>query len=818
MKRSRVSFALLFCLLAFGVDGVLFAQEQPRKLRVASGVVIDGEDKQPLRAVKVKVVGKKVGTLTSIDGRFQLTLLPGKYTLAFSMVGYETEKVEVDLTESDQTLVVTLRSPTYDVEEVAVFAEDPGVALIKEALKRKKRQNDSLQSYRYMLYTKFVASTDSNTANRAMGKVDTTIVSIFESYSKGYYKKPDKYYNVIVQRRQSANVPQSANFVVFGTNLNAYDDYVEILGQEIATPFHPDALDFYDFTLGKRVGSDSSRLIRRLFFKPKTNQRKLFEGFVDMDMDKSIPLQLEMKPNRAVRLPFDATLVYRQQFDEFENFYVMPVGMQIQSSAEAAVLFVVSPRIDVDIETVAYDYRFNERFPDEMFSRRRVDISKDADKLDSSYWGANAVLPLRAEELYAYRAIEIAQDNPDSAIGIVFFNRLIAPVARVIRFLNTRPFTGIDDLFHYNRVQGAYLGLGLEEKFWERLQTSAAFGYGFSDKRGNYDIRFRYVAREQEDLFLNLKLYRLLLRRDNPYVVGVPLITTLSLLNKNDYGDYYYGDGFELSGELGFGQLIYIQRDDFTHPTIFKLFFRNELQTSAQTNATFALFGGNRTFRDNPPIFNGVMRSFGFDAQLNYSPIRRIANFGFQIKGEFSKPTLVPSDFDFAQYYAALLWRTRTLLPLWRMDLRLSGGYSTGDVPPQRFFSLESAVGGTASASAGVFRGMRVKEFYGDKFFSLSIEHNFGEIIPGVFRIPNIASFGIEFIFLGGFGWSEFSKRTLDYTRTTLPTTTLTSEKWYYELGFGLNQILIILRTDFTFRISQTRAPTLFFTISTATL
>ncbi len=336
MHCSRICIALFFLL--FSLHSTLLAQESTRKLRVVSGIVIDGEDHQPLRAVKVKVLGKKVGTLTSIDGRFQLTLVSGKYTLSFSMVGYETEKVEVDLSESDQTIKVVLKAPTYGTEEVAVFAEDPGVTLIREALKRKKRQQELLQSYRYTLYTKFVASTDSSTANRSMGNKDTTIVSIFESYSKGYYKKPDKYYNQIIQRRQSANVPQSANFVVFGTNLNAYDDYIELLNQDVATPFHPDALDFYDFTPGKRSGSDSSRFIRRLFFKPKTNQRKLFEGYVDMDMDKHIPLQLEMKPNRAVRLPFDAALVYRQQFDEFENFYVMPVGMQIQTSALGLLL------------------------------------------------------------------------------------------------------------------------------------------------------------------------------------------------------------------------------------------------------------------------------------------------------------------------------------------------------------------------------------------------------------------------------------------------------------------------------------------------
>ena len=79
---------------------------------------------------------------------------------------------------------------------------------------------DSLKNYTYMLYTKFVVSADTVPAGRNSGRNDTSIFSILESYSKGFFEKPDKYFNEIIQKRQTANIPAQANFVAFGTNLN----------------------------------------------------------------------------------------------------------------------------------------------------------------------------------------------------------------------------------------------------------------------------------------------------------------------------------------------------------------------------------------------------------------------------------------------------------------------------------------------------------------------------------------------------------------------------------------------------------------------
>jgi hypothetical protein len=110
---------------------------------------------------------------------------------------------------------------------------------------------------------------------------------------------------------------------------------------------------------------------------------------------------------------------------------------------------------------------------------------------------------------------------------------------------------------------------------------------------------------------------------------------------------------------------------------------------------------------------------------------------------------------------------------------------------------------------------MNVKEFYGDRYAALSLEHNFGEVIPGVLRIPSIASFGIEVILTGSIGYTEFSKNALVIKQ--LPSTYSTNDTYYYEAGIALNKIFLFFRCDVSGRFSQRSDPELRFTISGST-
>ncbi|MBK6418658.1 MAG: hypothetical protein IPF79_05630 [Ignavibacteria bacterium] len=52
---------------------------------------------------------------------------------------------------------------------------------------------------------------------------------------------------------------------------------------------------------------------------PYSNGRKAFTGTIFIDQRKNIPLEVRLTPNRAVNLPFDAKLTYRQSFVEVEG-------------------------------------------------------------------------------------------------------------------------------------------------------------------------------------------------------------------------------------------------------------------------------------------------------------------------------------------------------------------------------------------------------------------------------------------------------------------------------------------------------------------
>ena len=782
---------------------------QASELMTIRGSITDSATSQPLKFVTIRAIGtESKATVTSKQGTYLLRLKKGEYTITYSMVGYGSVSKNITIGSKDITLDIKLSQSTFRSAEVIVSAEDPGVKLMRSVIAKKQKWRDSLQRYTYMLYTKFVVSADTLTAGRSSGRNDTSIFSILESYSKGYFSKPDKFFNEIIQKRQTANIPPQANFVAFGTNINIYEDIVSITGEEVFTPFHPDALDFYDFIL-EGTSIDDGTEIARIRVEPKTGQRRLFSGWLSIHKEQLSPVFVSLIPNRAVKLPFDASFTFEQNFQEFETRYSLPVSLRIYSSLSAEILFLFAPRVDINIETVAYDYVINPYIDPDIFEQRRVEINDKANTFDTTFWVEQAMLPLKKEEEQAYEQIQRAIDDPDS-LATSAFNSLLGDVSRFFQQFQRRPFTGFENILRYNRVHGLYTGIGLQFTQSFNAETGLQVGYGWADNKPFLDVFHRQYLDKPKKYFLEAQAYSILARRDNPYVIGVNGINVLSFLFKNDYGDYFYNQGAGLYFEYGWGQLRFLRRDEFIRPSAIRFGIRHERHDPASVNANFALFASDSIqFRGNPTIQSGNYTMLNGEFRYQFTPFRRISTGGFIFTGTHAIEGLSESSFSQATFQTFV---RMTTLPLWRLDMRFSGGWSWGDIPPQRFFSLESSIASTAGD--GVLRGMNVKEFYGDRFAALSLEHSFGEVIPGVLRIPSIASFGIEFILTGSLGWTDFSQgaRLLQ----ALPSTTQTQDKYYYEAGIALNRILLFFRVDFSARMSQRITPEYRFTISSA--
>jgi len=105
MKRKLTMFLALFFI---GI-GIVTAQTQVR------GTVVD-ESGQPVIGATIQVKGTSQGTVTDVDGRFNLSA-PANGTLVISYVGMQTQEVPVQ-----PTVNVTLREDTEMLDEVVVTA------------------------------------------------------------------------------------------------------------------------------------------------------------------------------------------------------------------------------------------------------------------------------------------------------------------------------------------------------------------------------------------------------------------------------------------------------------------------------------------------------------------------------------------------------------------------------------------------------------------------------------------------------------------------------------------------------------------------
>ena len=95
-------------LLLISCGVVAFAQSRGSK-GLVSGTVIDNDDNSPVMQATVQILAVRdssmvTGDVTNNDGRFALSVRPGKYLLKVSFVGYAPAFQPVTLTQSKPSI------------------------------------------------------------------------------------------------------------------------------------------------------------------------------------------------------------------------------------------------------------------------------------------------------------------------------------------------------------------------------------------------------------------------------------------------------------------------------------------------------------------------------------------------------------------------------------------------------------------------------------------------------------------------------------------------------------------------------------------
>jgi hypothetical protein len=782
MECSR-KLSVLFLLLLLTCTTMSVAQT----LYTIRGKVTDAVSGEPIIAANVRVLGTSRGTITNTQGIYSLSLDAGTYTLVYSYLAYQSDTFHVDLSASVSHDVKLNPSP-IQMPEVVVVAEDPAIDIIRKAITHKHEWMEKLKSYRFDAFTRQVL------------RRDTSIASITESYSTGYLLVGDTLREIVKQKRQTENIPGSDNFAAVHRIINFNEDVIKLFDFQVNNrassftfvgPTAPDALEYYDYKLLNTSTSNGVEMytIRMI---PKSRLRPLFDGTIIIADETFAVVSVDVKPNETLTFPFikDLELRYKQQFGLYDSLFWMPVDNRISGSLQVSVIGISMPAVAMDFTSSIYDYGINIAIPDSILHKRKLTVDSSATKIDSAFWIQHEVLPLTPEEQTAYETLDSSQTldkqfKPTGPLATLSDNG----AGSILEYID----------FRFNRVEGFFTGGKYElDTLYSIAHVEGTAGYGYSDKRFKYSLGATVYTSRNRTLGFGGSIYNTINNTPDGGYYGPLAISLMSLIDKNDYRDYFMTRGWRT--------FIEYQPYRWLQST---LSFLDERHSTMHVVTNYSLFGQEKLYRKNPEITDGKLRSILLDARIGDRPVLLdlVPRTALEISIEHSSPKIAQSDYTFTQIsakadYSITTFAGALLFPP-TLKVRVSAGTSIDSIPPQRMFSLDSRSSGYAPF--GVLHGSNVKEngFAGDRFVMVTLEHNFRSTPFLALNIPFLYRSGVEFIVFGSAAQTWYH-------------TTSTTGGWYSEAGFGINKIFDLFRADVTYRIKNPQR--FYFTLSVANI
>ncbi|HED08436.1 MAG TPA: carboxypeptidase-like regulatory domain-containing protein, partial [Ignavibacteria bacterium] len=411
MKSSLLYFTIV---LFFSVN--MFAQKHS-----VTGRVLDKQTGKPLGYANIKIDGTMMGGASNINGSYNLKLDKGNYVLIASYLGYNSDTLKINLNNNITGLDFTLIKSIVTLPEITVVpGEDPAIGIIRKAIKEKQKRKKQINSLIFESYTKGIIRTpDPLNFNRGrtglgLGMGDSSklpITGIIENQSIGYFKKPDDYKEIIIARKQTANIPSTFNLLTGGRAIkNFNNERINILNYPIPGPLADDALSYYDYYL-VNLSSINNQSVFEIKLKPLDSINPGFTGklyIIDKTFDLvKIDFQLNDAANRGGILD---TINFYQQLLPFDDSLYLPVDFRVI----AEINYLGLARFGFEMNTILYNYKINTKINDNIFDKAVIKVLPSADNKNTDYWKSIQTIPNTPEENSAYKKIDSLNNIPSN--------------------------------------------------------------------------------------------------------------------------------------------------------------------------------------------------------------------------------------------------------------------------------------------------------------------------------------------------------------------------------------------------------------------
>ncbi len=498
---------------------------------IINGRVFDTESKQPLAFVSISYNKGEAGTLTDINGRFQIKATNIPKSLLFSYLGYET--FEIPLLKKDLTtsLNIKLVKKGFSLSTVQIIAgENPANKVIQNAILNRNLNNpNNYASYHFYTYNKFVFTAD--TVNRTLYdtssskgymmydedmpelnviqdtvKVDSSYIKLkkfldrqhlflTESITEKKFKNPGLFYEKVLANRISGL--KNPMFTLLATQMQSfsiYTDYIEILSEKYLSPLSIGSTNKYFFYIEDTLFQEKDT-VYIISYKPKKGKNFIgLKGAIYINSNKYAVQNILAEPASN-----EATL-----YVKIQQQYQLIDGLWFPKNLNTDILFKNFKVNGYSVKglgrTSLKDVEINIPISKKEIKINGIEIEENTIKRDEYFWNSYRTDSLSKKDRNTYRVMDSIGKAEKFDQKLTIFSSLLS---------GRLPFGLVDielgKLIAYNQLEGLRLGVGAitNDKVSKSWALGAYTAFGFADKQFKYggDL-YRYLNKRKDNAII----------------------------------------------------------------------------------------------------------------------------------------------------------------------------------------------------------------------------------------------------------------------------------------------------------------------------
>lgn len=790
---------LIIILLVLSVN---IAEAQKTEI---SGKITEAGSNNPIPYVSIVFKGTFTGTMSDINGNYNLSSAKPASIIEFTAVGYNKQVFTIKPNQVNKLDVVMVED-IVSLAEVSVRpGENPAIPLFRKIVEHKKENNPSdFPSWQSKLYSK--TEIDIKNVKETLRKkrllkqfefvfkyIDSlevegkTFLPIFftETVSNYYHSSVtnSNREEIIANKASGMTSDMITQFTgKMYEGVNPYDNYIMVSDIGLVSPLNSLGLQFYHYYLRDST-MVNGRKIYEISFKPKLPQEPTFRGKFWVEDESFAVTKVDMQLSEKANINFLNNLQYSIEYQKKDGRWVprnelLITDLDIQKDKNSEKMGFMGRKTNV-----YQDFIFEKSLPVTVKKKDEIVVSKDAIKKDELYWEINRPIELQKREAGIYEMVDLVKTVPLYKTVVEYVYMFYYGYRDLGKF-ELGPYYY---LYSTNKVEGSRVRLGgrTTTKFNPNLRLNGYGAYGFRDKDFKYGGGFEYYFSKKPRTMLAVQGqhdYELLGKSSNALMEDNILT---SVLSKNPNTKLNMIDRVQATFDKEWNkkfsnQLSVTSTHIFSGPYVPFIRPNGDSIRSIRT-------GEIKLNTRYSASTNFVQDGFERNSIGNYDPV-------FNIGVTAGLKGFLGGEFDYLRLDLNLTDRVK-LNPIGYMTYYIQAGKIWGDVP----FPLMKIHEGneTYAFDLYAFNLMNYQEFVSDTYASLFLEHHFQGFflnkVPLFRRLKWREVIGVRTL-IGSYDETKHTALVFPTGMTGLRSTP------YTEFSAGIENIFKIIRVDAVWR------------------